>query len=301
MTQATFGIGALARVTGVPVRTLRFYCDEGILDAVRSAGGHRRFALPAVERVRLVRRLRGLGLGLSSIRSVLSGEKSVADVVAAERATLDVELSAMAWRRACLHAVEQASPADRAARLDLLSAVHDRTAARDSLVDFWQRIFLGPAPASFLDMFLSVSVPDMPASPRPEQVLVYAEMVTLLGDPSLRTRMLRRTMDNLKQVSDEAELHTGVSEACVLARPLVLAGREPGPGRALDHFVAAHARVRGAQDSPGFRRALARTAAIDASAPLRRYWQLVGTLTGERANVGQSHTWLVDALTTSVT
>nr|WP_225954653.1 MerR family transcriptional regulator [Kibdelosporangium phytohabitans] len=290
----------MSRATGVPVRTIRFYCDEGIVDAVRSTGGHRRFAQAEVERLRLVRRLRGLGLGLPSIRTVLSGTESVADAVTAERQALDVELAALAWRRACLHAIEQASPADRAARLDLLAAVNDRTAARGCLIDFWQRIFLGPMPESFVDMFLSVSVPDLPPVPSPEQVVMYAEMVVLLGDSSLRTRMLRRTLHNLDQVSDETRLHTGVSEACAMARPLVLAGHEPASGDALDHFVAAHARVRGVRDTPGFRRDLARTSAIDASTPMRRYWRLVGTLTGEPATIGETHTWLVDALTTSV-
>ncbi|GAA3589433.1 hypothetical protein GCM10022419_084820 [Nonomuraea rosea] len=45
----TFGIGDLARLTGVPVRTIRFYCDEGIIASVRSTGNHRRFDGTAVE------------------------------------------------------------------------------------------------------------------------------------------------------------------------------------------------------------------------------------------------------------
>ncbi|WP_278264786.1 MerR family transcriptional regulator [Nocardia sp. AG03] len=33
-------IGELARRTGLSVRTIRFYCDEGILESRRSAGDH---------------------------------------------------------------------------------------------------------------------------------------------------------------------------------------------------------------------------------------------------------------------
>ncbi|SMD27198.1 MerR family transcriptional regulator [Kibdelosporangium aridum] len=300
MTQATYGIGDLARATGVPVRTIRFYCDEGILEALRSAGGHRRFAYSAVDRLRLIRRLRGLGLGLTSIKSVLSGSESVEDVVAAERKALDVELAALAWRRASLHAVEQASPAERAARLDLLAAVQDRDTARGSLIDFWQRIFLGPMPDYFVEMFLTVSVPDLPPTPTPEQVVAYAEMVVLLSDSSLREGMLRRTLRNLEEVTDEGELHAGISEACAMAQPLVLAGQRPTAGTALDHFVATHARVRGARDTPLFRRDLYRISAVEAGPPMRRYWRLVGTVTGEPVTIGESHTWLLDALATSI-
>ncbi|MGH3589360.1 MAG: MerR family transcriptional regulator, partial [Pseudonocardia sp.] len=92
---AALGIGDLAALTGVPVRTIRFYCDEGILPSRRSAGGHRRFARSAVERLDLVRRLRGLGLGLPAITTVLTGERSIADAVAAERAALDREVATL--------------------------------------------------------------------------------------------------------------------------------------------------------------------------------------------------------------
>ncbi|NUS93014.1 MAG: MerR family transcriptional regulator, partial [Nocardia sp.] len=33
-------IGEAARRTGVPVRTIRFYCDEGLLVTGRTTGGH---------------------------------------------------------------------------------------------------------------------------------------------------------------------------------------------------------------------------------------------------------------------
>ncbi|MDN2497374.1 MerR family transcriptional regulator, partial [Nocardia nova] len=102
--------------TGVPVRTIRFYCDEGVLDAHRSAVGHRLFdPATAVNHLQLVRRLRTLGLGLQAITAVLTGTTSIADAVAAERAALDAELEALTWRRAVLAAVEDASPGRRAA------------------------------------------------------------------------------------------------------------------------------------------------------------------------------------------
>ncbi len=77
MTGDTLGIGELARRTGVPVRTIRFYCDEGVLEPVRTAGGHRRFDGAAIDRLTLVRRLRGLGLGLRPITDVLAGRCSL--------------------------------------------------------------------------------------------------------------------------------------------------------------------------------------------------------------------------------
>jgi DNA-binding transcriptional MerR regulator len=297
---AALGIGDLAALTGVPVRTVRFYCDEGLLDSCRSAGGHRRFAPSAVERLDLVRRLRGLGLGLQAIASVLSGDRSISEVVAAERAALDVELAVLAWRRASLVAVEEAAPCDRAARLALLAAVQDHRTARAALVDFWRRLFIAPLPADLVSMFLEVSVPAPPSDPTPRQVVAYAEMVALTGDRTLMHRMRARARVNLERIADETELLTGIGEACELARPLLLAGRAPAPGPALDRYVAAYATVQRSRDTTRFRRDLLTTATVDRDPRLRRYWRLVGEVTGEPVTVGGAQAWLVDALERSI-
>jgi DNA-binding transcriptional MerR regulator len=300
VTQDTLGIGDLAALTGVPVRTIRFYCDEGLLDSCRSAGGHRRFAPSAVDRLGLVRRLRRLGLGLPAIGAVLREERSIAEAVAEERAALDVELAALAWRRASLAAVEEATPAERAARLALLAAVQDQRAARDALLDFWHGLFIAPLPADIVGMFLEVSVPSPPDVPTPRQVVAYAEMVALVGDRTLARRIRARARVNVELISDEAELLIGIGEACHLAGPLVLAGRPPGPGPSLDRYVAAYATVRRTRDTPRFRRELLTTATVDRDPRLRRYWSLVGELTGEPVTPGIAQAWLVDALERSV-
>ncbi|WP_231333335.1 MerR family transcriptional regulator [Actinomadura graeca] len=304
MTHATtataLGIGDLAALTGVPVRTIRFYCDEGILEPERSAGGHRRFGAPAVERLRLVRRLRGLGLGLPAIAAVLRGERSVGEAAAAERAALDVELATLAWRRAALRAVEDAGPAERAARLELLAAVEDGPAARDVLAAFWRRLVLAPVPPEIEFSFVDMSVPPPPADPTPGQVLAYAEMVVLVGDESLVRRLMARGRVNAERVRDERTLLNGMSEAIRLALPSVAAGEEPGPGPALDLYVGAHASGRDERDTPEFRRTLLAGAVVDGDPRMRRYWDLFGAVTGETVTGGTAHIWLVDSLARTV-
>ncbi|ONI79810.1 MerR family transcriptional regulator [Actinosynnema sp. ALI-1.44] len=300
MTGDTLGIGDLARRTGVSVRTIRFYCDEGLLAPVRSAGGHRRFDPSAVSRLTLVRRLRGLGLGLKSITDVLSGQFSLTDAVAAERATLDREVATLAWRRSVLRAVEQAPPADRTARLELLSAVADGFAAHDVLVRLWRPMTTGPIPPDTARMFLDVSAPRPPELPTTAQVVAYAELVLLATDRALVTRLRDSTLVDHDRVADLGALHAIVGAACQLASPLVTAGARPQPGPALDLFVTAHATALGTGDTPAFRRALNRRTAADRHPQLRHYWRLAGEITGEPAPPGVAHTWLLDALDRSV-
>jgi MerR family redox-sensitive transcriptional activator SoxR len=65
---ATLSISQVARRTGIPVSTLRFYERElsGLFHIRKTAGGHRRYEEADVERFTTVRRLtetQGLGLG----------------------------------------------------------------------------------------------------------------------------------------------------------------------------------------------------------------------------------------------
>ena len=300
VTGDTLGIGDLARRTGVPVRTIRFYCDEGLLAPARSAGGHRRFDASAVDRLNLVRRLRGLGLDLRSITDVLAGRRSLDEAVAAERAGLDREVATLAWRRSALRAVEEAPPADRAARLELLSAVRDGFAARETLVRLWHPMTTGPIPPETVRMFLDISAPRPPELPTPAQVVAYAELVLLAADRAFATQLRASTLVDHDRIADLGELHASVGAACATASVQVAAGDEPAPGPALDRFVAAHAAALGADDTPRFRQALNRRTAADRHPRLRRYWHLAGEITAEPAPVGVTHTWLLDALDRSL-
>ncbi|WP_460406479.1 MerR family transcriptional regulator, partial [Actinophytocola sediminis] len=231
MTGDTLGIGELARRTGVPVRTIRFYCDEGLLAPARSVGGHRRFDTAAADRLTMIRRLRGLGLGLPAIVDVLVGHRSLADAVAGERAALDREVASLAWRRSALRAVEEAAPTDRAARLELLSSVRDGSAAHDTLVRLWRPMATGPIPADTVAMFLEIGAPRPPETPTPAQVVAYAELVLLAADQALVAHLRASTLVNHDRIADLGALHAAVGAACELAFPQVAPGARPRPGR----------------------------------------------------------------------
>jgi DNA-binding transcriptional MerR regulator len=296
VTGDTLGIGDLARRADLPVRTVRFYCDEGLLAPARSVGGHRRFDATAIERLNLIRRLRGLGLGLRSITEVLAGQRSLAEAVSAERAAIDRELAVLAWRRSMLRAVEEAPATDRGTRLELLAAVQDGESAHDTLVRLWRPMTTGPIPSDTASMFLDISAPRPPEQPTPAQVVAYAELVLLAADREFVTRLRDSTLVNHDRIADLGALHADVAAACELVFPRVATGARPEPGPALDKFVAAHAAALGRSDSPEFRRALNRRTAPDRHPRMRRYWHLAGEITGEAVPVGVAHTWLLDAL-----
>ncbi|MEY9855842.1 DNA-binding transcriptional MerR regulator [Catenulispora sp. GAS73] len=64
-------IGELAERTGVSIRSLRYYEEQGLLASIRSAGGHRHYTDEEVDRVAYLQRLYSAGLSSQTIISLL--------------------------------------------------------------------------------------------------------------------------------------------------------------------------------------------------------------------------------------
>jgi MerR family transcriptional regulator, mercuric resistance operon regulatory protein len=68
---ADMTIGALARLAGVHVETVRYYQRRGLLDKPkRQAGSFRRYDDGAVKRLRFVRRAQELGFTLEEVKTL---------------------------------------------------------------------------------------------------------------------------------------------------------------------------------------------------------------------------------------
>src|SRR5215472_2563993 len=69
----TWKVGALARATGLTVRTLHHYDEIGLLQpSTRLAGGHRLYDTDDLTRLYRIIRLRQLGFPLSQVAAVLA-------------------------------------------------------------------------------------------------------------------------------------------------------------------------------------------------------------------------------------
>lgn len=70
-------IGAVAARSGVSVKTIRFYCDQGLLQpSGRSQGRYRLFDGSVDSELALIRTLRGLDIPLPTITAVLEARRS---------------------------------------------------------------------------------------------------------------------------------------------------------------------------------------------------------------------------------
>ncbi|MGC5167398.1 MerR family transcriptional regulator [Luteimicrobium sp. DT211] len=69
---ATMRIGEISDATGVSVRLLRYYEEQGLLAPRRTPSGQRLYAAEDVETVGRIRRLLDAGLGTRTIRTILA-------------------------------------------------------------------------------------------------------------------------------------------------------------------------------------------------------------------------------------
>ncbi len=72
MSATVMNIGDAARATGLPVKTIRYYEDIGLVGARRSDNGYRQFGDLELHKLRFVQRARSLGFGVEDCRALLS-------------------------------------------------------------------------------------------------------------------------------------------------------------------------------------------------------------------------------------
>jgi DNA-binding transcriptional MerR regulator len=186
-------IGQLASRSGVPVRTLRFWSDEGVLpETDRSRGGYRRYDARAVARLDLVRTLRELGLGLDDVRMVLERRRSVEDVAAAHIAAIDNHIRVLRTRRAVCTLLARGTPSPRKAAL-MNDLARLSAAERQQLIDdFVDAAFAGTdpnAPGAGIAGAMRTMPATLPDEPTTEQVEAWVELAELVSDPSFRARV----------------------------------------------------------------------------------------------------------------
>jgi cob(I)alamin adenosyltransferase len=122
--QRRWRIGELARETGVTVRALRHYDDQGLLQPTeRSEAGYRLYAEEDVRRLYRLVALRRLGLSLDQVAAVLEGEREdLEETLRHQLGCIERELSLLSELR---HRVA-----------DVLDALHERhEAPADQLID----------------------------------------------------------------------------------------------------------------------------------------------------------------------
>lgn len=203
-------IGELARSTGLTVRTIRYWSDEGVLTPVtRSAGGYRLYDAESAARLELIRTLRELGLGLDDVRKVLAGETTIAEVAAAHVMALDAQIRALRVTRAVLSTVaRRGSTAEEMTFMNKLARL-SAAERRRIMEEFVEELFHGldTVDPCIKERMRTLAV-DLPDDPTPEQVDAWVELAEMVQDPEFRAQM-RKAVEFNASDQDRAAVRGG--------------------------------------------------------------------------------------------
>lgn len=302
-----FSIGELSRRTGLTVKTIRFYSDQGIVPPTRrSPAGYRLYGLDALARLELTRTLRDLGLDLTTVRKILNREISMAEVTEAHADALDVQIRTLRIRRAVLRAVARRVPTTmemhlmhRIHRLATLSQAQQRRLVSDFIDDTFEGLDTNP---EFVTLMRS-AMPELPDDPTPEQVEAWVELAGLCEDADFRHTLRRTAEEQAREPSgqDIHALHAALNQAmgerideAVSAGLLPTSARGKPLADSLGSLYA-HAFSRG--DESDLRRWLVARLQTTADPHAERYWQLLATINGWPASptLAPVYSWFITA------
>jgi MerR family transcriptional regulator, copper efflux regulator len=64
-------IGEMAKISGFSVKTIRFYCDQGLLHTARSEGRYRIFSPESLAELEIIRALRSMDVPIGELARIL--------------------------------------------------------------------------------------------------------------------------------------------------------------------------------------------------------------------------------------
>jgi DNA-binding transcriptional MerR regulator len=97
-------IGEVARRTGLPVKTIRYYCDEGLLQPrARSESGYRLFDEENLAELTIIRSLRALDVSIPELARILEVRRAgvcncsvLKDSIAAKMESINLRIAELA-------------------------------------------------------------------------------------------------------------------------------------------------------------------------------------------------------------
>ncbi|WP_216853405.1 MerR family transcriptional regulator [Phytoactinopolyspora halotolerans] len=287
-------IGEAAERTGLPVKTVRYYADIGLVPSTgRSSTGYRLYDSRTLARLDLVRTLRELGFDLASIRAFLDQAVTLSELATSHAAAIDAQIRILRTRRSVLRAVARLGIDDQK-ELETMNKLAQLSAEeRQRIIDeYWDETFSGlDLDPQFVQKSRSVKV-DLPDDPTQEQVDAWIELAELVQDPDYRARVreMAKASHDARGSEDEAaapgpEQVALFEQVTETVTPLREAGVEPdseGAQQAIGELAAAFAAARGVPDDAGFRRQLADQITTFSDRRVERFWELVGIVNGWR-------------------
>ncbi|OCC02109.1 MerR family transcriptional regulator [Labrys sp. WJW] len=215
MSEKTYTIGELSRLSGIAVRRIRFYSDKELLPpAARAESGYRVYSEADRARLDLILALRDAGVKLGDIARLIARRLGLTDVLALRLEAIEAEISAKRHIAAALRAtLKLADPTPQDLRRLWTVTALSQNQFRTTIENFYDEVGAGARmDPAWRARMIEASTPDLPDDPSPEQIDAWTELTGILTDKAYIDEM-RASMQQLwhdgfdpaayRQVSDE--------------------------------------------------------------------------------------------------
>ncbi|AVT35045.1 MerR family transcriptional regulator [Plantactinospora sp. BC1] len=261
-TNELYGIGDVARRTGLSVSAVRYYADAGVvMPSATTSSGHRLYDVSAIARLELVRTLRELDAGLDEIRQVLAGEATLRELAATHLALLARQEARLRSRRAVLSTIaRQDSTAEQVTLMHRLVGMPDEE--RHRLIDeFWTEVSTGWKPPERMVEWWRAARPELPEHPTAAQLEAWIELAELVRDTEVRQAVRRELYEvcttgagplmTSSPMLDALEAATPIGQAAMDAAREQVPPDSPRGREIADQWIAWLTGIFATPDSPG--------------------------------------------------
>ena len=287
-------IGELSRRTGVPVKTLRYYSDEGLLPpAERSRSGYRLYAEEHVVRIDLIRTLREAGIGLEAIGRVLRRDIKLEEALRLRLGAIEAHVASLQRVASALRAaIRSGATEPDLRRLSMVTRLSNDE--RKKVIEtFYEKVAEGyPAFRDWIRAMVEASSPALPEDATSAQLDAWVELATMLEDPTFIASTRRAAADFWTETVDLAAYQAANGTAVKAAREARSGGLTPKSPEAraiverLANEMAAAASGELGDAKTAYRNILERH-----DPRMDRYWELIAAMKGEPAPDNYFHDW----------
>ncbi len=285
MAGRSYTIGQVSRLSGISVRRLRFYADEGLLPpAGRTESGYRVFSDEDLVRIGLIRALREAGIGLAAIRAVLAERSSIRDVLDLRLEEIETQIASQRRLAAALRvALRSPAPTNDDLRRVWTMANLSISERRGVLERFFDKVADDPRiSAKWKGWMLEMSELDLSEQPTTEQVDAWIELQALMADPAFIESLRENARDNNMRGLDMKIWQDVQDSLLAKAKAAVARGDSPTSAAGVEageEYLAGWARATGVEPDAAFRETMRRRTHVH-KPNMKKYWHLIEVLGG---------------------
>jgi DNA-binding transcriptional MerR regulator len=292
----TLRVGELSRRTGVPVKTLRFYSDEGLLPPVRRTDkNYRLYTEEQIVRIDLIRTLREAGVSLEEIGKVLRRDMTLESALRLRLRAIEAHVASLQRVAAALRAaLRERPPTEEDLRRISMVTRLSNDERRKVIESFYERVAEGmPIDRQWMKQMIDATAPALPDDASAEQLDAWIELAGILEDPTFLESMRANAADFwTKDLNLELfrEAKDRVAKAAADARAKGLSPASKEAAAIVDDWATSMARATSgdpnAKSDKSDALAMRERMRLKADPRAERYWELVTIMKGKKGLEG---------------